>query len=152
MPTSVDLTTRLHSDLRNASIAIDGISGVVSPYNPVTVIVSPSNLQNSAQSIINAFDGSQVAQDAWVESQRRAAAASFMDILTENAKAYRAIAALTIDEINSLRQWVVNFKAQVALASNLTDLKTRIATLPNLSDRTLVQAKSAFLAKIESGT
>ena len=151
MPTSIDLTMRLDSDIRAASIAIDGISGVVSPYNSATVRVSPNNLQASAQPIIDAFDGSQAAQDAWQAGQNQDRAITFMTILDSDARAYRAVAAIMVDEINSLRDWITDFKAAVAAASSLADLKTRVAALPNLPDRTLQQAKNAFIAKIQGG-
>ena len=151
MPTQLDLTERLDSDIRAANIAIDGISGVVSPYNPTTVIVSPANLQAAAQPIINAFDGSQQAQDAWRIGQSENQAVSFMTALGTEARAYRAVAAIMVDEINSLRDWITIFKAAVAAATSLADLKTRVAALPDLPDRTLQQAKNAFIAKIQGG-
>lgn len=151
MPTSLDLTIRLDSDIRAASIAIDGISGVVSPYDPATVRVSPSNLQSTAQPIINAFDGSQTAQDAWVAAQNQTQAIAFMTALNNQARAYRAVAAIMVDEINALRDWVTAFKVATAAATSLADFKTRVAALPDLPDRTLAQAKSAFITKVQQG-
>lgn len=154
MPTSIQLTDRLFSDLQNAALAIDGISGVVSPWNPATVVIYPSNLQASAQPIINAFDGSQAAQDLWDatvgESQKQAV--TFINKTDSNAKALRAIAAVLVDEINSVREWITSFKAQVALASSLADLKTRVAGLPDMPDRTLAQAKNAYITKVNNNT
>jgi hypothetical protein len=154
MPTSIELTDRLFSDLSNAGLAIDGIHGVVSPWNPAVVTVIPANLQAVAQSIINAFDGSQAAQDAWASTINRSQrdAVLFMMQPDGSARAYRAIAALTIDEINTLREWIVSFQAAVAAASSLANLQTRVAALPNLPDRTLAQAKTAFIAKVNLGT
>jgi hypothetical protein len=43
------------------------------------------------------------------------------------------------DEINIVRGWTVSFKAEVAAANNLGDLKAGVATLPDLPDRTLAQ-------------
>jgi hypothetical protein len=63
----------------------------------------------------------------------------------------RAIVGVLIDELNVLRGWTVSFKAEVAAATTLADLKTRVATLPTLNDRTLVQAKTAYQNKISSG-
>ncbi len=153
MPTPIELTDRLYGSLQNAAIAADGISGVVSPYNPATVVIHPSNLQAAAQATINAFDGSQAAQDAWnaiPQSQKQAIL--LINLLDANARAYRAVAALAIDEINALREWIVSFQAAVAAASSLANLQTRVAALPNLPDRTLAQAKTAFIAKVNSGT
>ncbi len=154
MPTSIQLTDKLFSELQNAALAIDGISGVVSPWNPATVTVQPSNLQASAQSVINAFDGSQGAYDTWVAtiSSAQKEAVTFINKVDANAKAFRAIAALAIDEINTLREWIVSFQAAVAAATSLANLQTRVAALPNLPDRTLAQAKTAFINKVNSGT
>ncbi len=154
MPTAIQLTDKLFSELQNAALAIDGISGVVSPWNPATVAVQPSNQQSSAQATINAFDGSQGAYDTWVATvtQAQKDAVTFMQRLEANPKAYRAIAALALDEINTLREWIVSFQAAVAAASSLANLQTRVAALPNLPDRTLAQAKAAFINKVNSGT
>ncbi len=153
MPTSIELTDRLYSELQNSAISVDGISGVVSPYNPATVLVYPSNLQASAQATINAFDGSQAAQDAWnAIPQDRKSAVLLINLTDAHARAFRAIAALTVDEINTLREWIVSFQAAVAAATSLANLQTRVAALPNLPDRTLAQAKSAFINKVNSGT
>ncbi len=153
MPTPIELTDRLYGSLQNAAISVDGISGMVSPYNPATVVVYPSNLQAAAQATINAFDGSQAAQDAWnaIPSAQKQAVL-LINLLDANARAYRAVAALAIDEINALREWIVSFQAAVAAATSLANLQTRVAALPNLPDRTLSQAKSAFINKVNSGT
>ena len=153
MPTPIQLTNRLYSELQNAALAVDGISGVVSPYNPATVVVYPSSLQAAAQATINAFDGSQAAQDVWnAIPQSQKDAILLINLLDSYPRAYRAVAALVVDEINTLREWTVSFKTQAALATTFADLKTRIETLPNLPDRTLAQAKSAFISKVNSGT
>ncbi len=153
MPTSIQLTDRLYSSLQNAGVSVDGISGVVSPWNPATVTVQPSNLQAAAQATINAFDGSQAAQDTWnALPQDQKDAVLLINLNGANPRAYRAIAALAIDEINTLREWIVSFQAAVAAASSLANLQTRVAALPNLPDRTIAQAKAAFISKVNSGT
>lgn len=67
------------------------------------------------------------------------------------AQAARALALITMDEINLLRQWVADFKGQVAAASSLADLKTRVAALPNTPDRTTTQLKQAIRNRIDAG-
>ena len=67
-------------------------------------------------------------------------------------KLLRASAGVTIDEINALRDWITSFKAAVAAATNLANLQTRVAALADMPDRTLAQAKTAIVAKIDSGT
>lgn len=151
MPTSLGLTIRLDSDLRNVPIAIDGISGVVSPYNPTTVRVSPANLQAQAQPTIDAFDGSQAAQNAWQDDQNKYQAKTYMVATTDLGKSYRAVANIMVEEINAVREWTVSLKAAVAAATTLADLKTRVAALPDLPDRTLAQAKTAFINAINGG-
>ncbi len=153
MPTSIQLTDRLFSDLQNQAVSVDGISGVVSPYNSATVVILPSNLQSVAQPTINAFDGSQAAQDAWnLIPQDQKDAVLLINLANANARAYRAIAGLAVDEINSLRQWIVSFKAATAAATTFANFQTRVAALANLPDRTLTQAKNVFISKVNSGT
>jgi len=149
MPTVIDLTLRLDSEIR-ANVAIDGISGVSSPYNPATVRVSPANLQAQAQPIINAFDGSQTAQDAWALLQQQNSAIAFMSAFDKHSMSYRAAIAVAIDEINALREWVTGFKSAVASATSLANLQTQVAALPDMPDRTMQQAKNAFIAKINA--
>ncbi len=64
---------------------------------------------------------------------------------------WRAVAGILVDEINVLRQWLASFKVEVVAASNLADLKTRVAGLPATPDRTLAQAKTAYQNKVDSG-
>ncbi len=154
MPTPQELTDRLTVDLQNQYINIDSISGMVSPYNPATVQVSPANLQTQAQPFINVFDGSQSAQDAWTQrvADYRSRTLVYAFNPDPDARAYRAVVAVAVDEINTLREWIVAFKAATAAATSLANLQTRVAALPDLPDRTLSQAKSAFIAKVNSGT
>ncbi len=153
MPTPTELTNRLTVDLLNQGIDCT-ISGMVSPYNPATVVVAPGNLQSTAQPFINVFDGSQAAHDAWAArvTDYQARTLVYMFGPDPDARAYRTVVAIAIDEINILREWIVAFKAATAAASSLANLQTRVAALPDLPDRTLAQAKSAFIAKVNSGT
>jgi hypothetical protein len=115
--------------------------------------VYPSNLQAAAQATINAFDGSQAAQDAWnAITQEQKNAVLLINLLDSYSRSHRAIASLTVDEINTLREWIVAFKVATAAASSLANLQSRVAALPDLPDRTLSQAKAAFISKVNSGT
>jgi hypothetical protein len=69
-----------------------------------------------------------------------------------DAKLYRSIAAVLLDENNALRQWITSFKAATAASSSLADFKTRVAALPAMPDRTLAQAKTAVTNKLNGGT
>lgn len=63
----------------------------------------------------------------------------------------RAFSDITKDEINILRQWIVSFKVEAAAATNLSNFQSRIASLPNLPDRTLAQLKTAIENRIDVG-
>ena len=70
----------------------------------------------------------------------------------ENKGLYlRAVADVIKDELNILRGWLVDFKAEVAASTSLADLQTRVATLPDLPDRSLSQIKGATDSRIDSG-
>jgi hypothetical protein len=143
------MIARLDVAIKAAGIAIEGVSGPVG--GPIRV--SPASLQATAQPIIDAFDWSQAAHDAWLATlDRSAATVAIDDDRTPPYKVLRAIVVLLLDEFNALRQWDMSFKAEVASASNLSDLKNRVATLPNLPDRTRVQAITALKAHIDSGS
>lgn len=64
------------------------------------------------------------------------------------ARVNRAIVLVSKDEINNIRQWLESFKAEVALASSLADLKTRVASLSSMPNRTSSQAKTAIINKL----
>lgn len=98
-----------------------------------------------------AFDWSQAAHDAWLNLKTRSLGQAEVTAISERGKVLRAMAAVLVDEINSLRQWLVSFKAEVAAATSLANLQTRVAALPNMPDRTLAQAKTAITNKLNSG-
>jgi hypothetical protein len=53
-------------------------------------------------------------------------------------------------ENNILRAWIMNFKTEVAAATSLSDLQTRIAGLDNLPARTEAQLIDAVDVDIEN--
>jgi hypothetical protein len=66
-------------------------------------------------------------------------------------KLLRATVGIMVDEINVLREWLTSFQAAVAAAATLAALKTSVAALTALPDRTLAQAKTALGAKLDTG-
>lgn len=149
---SVYTVVRLDEALRANGLAITGVS-IADANNKATWSVQPSTLQAAAQAVITAFDASPAADVAWVNLAARTAAQQAVG--TDKSAVYkvaRAEAAVLVDEINALRQWIVNFKAAVAAASSLSNLQTRVAALPDMPDRTLAQAQTAITAKIAAGT
>ncbi len=65
--------------------------------------------------------------------------------------ALRAVVLVAADEVNAIRQTWTDFKTQVAAATTLADLKTRVASLPNMPQRTNDQVRTAVLGKIDAG-
>jgi hypothetical protein len=51
-----------------------------------------------------------------------------------------------------MRAWITSFKAAVAAATNLADLKTRVAALPALPAITNAQLVTAISSRIDDGT
>ena len=82
----------------------------------------------------------------------RNGAKSQLDGFADNPLYQRALADILKEEINLLRKWTRDFKTEVAAATNLANLQTRVATLPTLNDRTLTQLKTAIDARIDDGT
>lgn len=82
----------------------------------------------------------------------RSDAITVLNNLTGDGKIQRAAALVTMDAINVLRDWVTQFQVQVAAATSLADLKTRVAALPNLGQITGNQLINAILNKINSGS
>lgn len=70
---------------------------------------------------------------------------------TGNPKLIRAVLLTIFDENNNLREWIQSFKGAVSASTSLADLKTRIAALPDMPDRTVQQAQETVQNKINSG-
>lgn len=130
---------RLHVALTAAGVAAESITG-----GPAGVTVHPTNLQTAAQPTIDAFDWSEAAHEVWIASEAKVTAKALYDAQDAAYRQVRAIVKLTVDELNILRGWLTSFKAEVAAAANLTDLKNRVAALPNTPERTYTQARTAI--------
>ncbi len=102
----------------------------------------------AAQAIIDGWlanDPTILAQiDAAKIATLRAAAKQFHDDQDAQNVAFRAFVKLVVDENNLLREWITDFKAAVASAGSLGALKTGVASLPNVPQRTYQQAKAAI--------
>jgi len=100
--------------------------------------------------------GEKAARDAEIAAQwlanKRAGAQAIMLADGPQGASKRAIAEMTIREINILREWDRDFQAAVAAATSFADLQARIAALPSLADRTLAQAKAAYDSICSEGT
>ena len=76
-------------------------------------------------------------------------AENLYDLLEAEARTLRAIVVLTVDELNNLRTQWRDFQTAVAVSTNLAQLKTEVAALPSLADRTYAQARTAIRNAIQ---
>lgn len=87
---------------------------------------------------------------AALTAAQRAYAIALLTSTDPAAKALRAIMLglidTTVGELNLLREWVESFKTAVAGAASLAALKTAVAALPAMPDRTLSGAVTAVKA------
>ena len=103
----------------------------------------------AANAVIAAFDWSLAAYNTWLVNKVRQRAKDALDAALERENRIdRAIAQIMLQEVNNLRQWMMDFKAQTALATNLANLQTRVAALPNLPQYTENQLITAIKNRI----
>jgi|SRR6185503_4442034 len=142
---------RLQAAIITAGVAITGLS-IGTEGVAATVAVAPANLQGAAQATINSFDWSAGAQATWENLQARARAIAFLSDTDAADKVLRAAFDVARDENNVLRAWLAAFKVEVAAATTLADLKTRVAGLPPTPARTKAQLITAITARVNDGT
>lgn len=141
-------SARLLIDYR---VSDNGSGPFISFWNVATLGPQPSQATLDATAIDPAFI-------TWLESHGgnatltlRRKAKDALDAVRDNEVFIRAVAAVAADDINTIRQWLTDFKAQTALATSLANLQTRVAALPNMPQRTLPQIRTAIANKIDSG-
>jgi hypothetical protein len=94
-----------------------------------------------------------LSQDAAASEGLRAAARHFLVSGREPWLVVdRGLFYVVLDEVNALRQWIADFKTQTAASTSYADLKARVATLPNMPQRTAQQGLNAIIAKIDTGS
>lgn len=93
-----------------------------------------------------------VAQAADEMLQARQEASDLLDTAYPIAKLHRAVLLLVLDELNVLRAWITDFKADVSGAATLAALKTAVAADADLPARTNAQLVAAIRSKLSAGT
>lgn len=107
----------------------------------------------AAQSVFNAFTQSDVAYEQWLVTRLREQAQFALSNAKSDAFAVdRALALIVLQEVNTLRTWLRDFKAATAAATNLANLQTRVAALPNTPDYTPAQLMNAIKGKLADGS
>ena len=104
-------------------------------------------LRNATQAEIDAFAANEQADE---NSENKIRFKQFLDDGNHRMPLFKALATITVDEINILRSWITSFKEEVALAVTLADLKARVALLPDVNDRTYSQLKTALKNRVDS--
>lgn len=151
---SVDVPQSIPNTISNPNLS--AVSELAStPFEAIgpTLIASYKVLNGQVVSMTQQDkDNITAAQLASLLSSNRTSAKSYLDGTGDISMIEKAIVEGVVSQIaNPLRQWIVAFKAQVALASTLADLKLRIATLPDMPDITFSQVKTYLKNKIDSG-
>jgi len=72
-------------------------------------------------------------------------------VLDDQQALIRVVALSALSEVNLLRSWLAAFKTEAAASVSLADLKTRVAGLPAMPDRTKAQLMKAIVSKLDSG-
>lgn len=102
-------------------------------------------VRNATQPEIDNFITAETADDDLMDAQ---AAEDLFLTHPQFRKLMTAFADVIKDELNILRGWLVDYKAEVAAATSLPDLQSRVAALPDLADRTLLQVKTQVQNRI----
>ena len=127
-------------------------------YNPVDWIINPDlsavegfpsiywtitgdvvTLQNQSER-----DATDAAIAAALITDQKTEAEQLHDDVEALSRALRAVVLLTVGELNALRTQWRDFQIGVANSNNLSQLKTEVAALPSLEDRTYQQARTAI--------
>jgi hypothetical protein len=167
---------RLGEALASAGVGYTGLAvlNAGTPEDPAWFVVPgplgervrldgvPTAHEAAATAVVLGFDFSQSAHDLWLAARARAEDAAGLDAPTGAPRVLRATVSLTVDElndlraaVNGLRTWITQFKSATASATSLADFKARVAALAdmpaNLPARTLQQARTAIVNKVEAG-
>jgi hypothetical protein len=142
---------QLHVEI--AALALPGFQGVCSAVGGSTVEVVFADALTAGQetTLGNTVAAHSPAANALLLRLRARAKQMLDEEVDSLYKLTRALALVTMDEVNIVRDWLTDFKAEVAAATSLADLKTRVAALASLPDRTASQLKNAIKAKLDSG-
>lgn len=138
----------LAEDLVAAGLPVDSVRG---PSGGMA-LVSTTRILTAGEEFI-AFSVAAAAKTTVQAAAARFVArakSAFAGDSDESARRDRAIVLSVLDEVNDLRAWIMAFKSAVAAATNLANLQARVASLPNVPERTKQQAKDAVLGKIET--
>lgn len=151
-------TIPIHTErLYEALIAACPIESLSVDTDAQTATFVPAAGANAAQIaagnvVITTFDWSVSAYNTWRLAKVKQQAEAALDNATDRLEQIsRAIALTVLHDVDTpLREWITQFKAATAAATNLTDLKTRVAALPNMPNRTVPQLIAAVKSRLQT--
>ena len=128
----------------------DGMLGPMRQFGFAKIAIPALNTAlNALQAEISTFAAAEASDDSALDAT---AAQRWIDTPPRYRKVFKALLKRLVAETNADRVQWNGFRAQVAAATNLTDLKNRVANnTSNLPTRTLDQAVTALLADISAG-
>lgn len=103
--------------------------------------------------IVTAFDWGAAADATFAAQQEKAAATANLDLGGAQAgvaydRLIRALALMILDEFNAHTTFEASMLAAIAAAASLADLKTRMAAIVPVPQRTTVQLIAAIKTKV----
>ena len=108
-----------------------------------------SEIRNATAGEITAFAAAELADETAATITLHK---THLDDASFRAPLVRALAELVLDEVNLLRAWTKAFKVEVAAATTLADLKTRVATLSTQDPRTKANVIAGIKTKMDGLT
>lgn len=141
-------TDQLHSEL--LASGLPGFTGVLTSGDNLFIEFT-NPLTNAQQTTLNNLITAHIPDKNFTRSKLiERTKDRFTEIEDEGTKTDRSIALTAMDEINLLRDWITQFKLAVANAGTLAALKTNVAALPNLPQRTPAQVKAAVINRMDT--
>lgn len=144
---SPDSTTLVFHDQNTSPSVLNTLYALANTIARKYLIVDSGVYREMTQAEKDQVDSD---ENAAQTAAAKAAAKALQDALDEQARAIRAVVKETVDELNILREWLMAFRSQVGLSTNLANFQTRVAALPDLPDRTYTQAKNAINSIIDN--
>ena len=154
MPNYLHRTSKQYLTSRSPADLIEPVGNYIQDPDLTAVVGFPSIYWTITGDIVTLMtQGQRDAVDAAILADQitdeKTQAEVIHDLSSADSRALRAVVLLLVDELNSLRTQWRDFQTVVDAAANLGAMKTGVAGLPTLNDRTYSQARTAIGNKIQ---
>lgn len=144
---------RLDALLRAAGLPVAVVSGVQGVVRVDYLSGATAQQRTQGAALVSSYDWSATADATFGAKQQKALAAEQVDngelqAAQASERLYRAIVLLLLDELNAHSTTEAGIVAAVAAATSLADLKTRMAVVATVPQRTIAQMVGAIKSKI----